>query len=158
MAVESVGGLGGDMKTIWAIIRSGEVIGVYTTKESAELVRTRFDQMPKGESTTVVEWKLNVGVEEVREGMPIFLVRMLRDGTVEWCEEQSDDALRFEWALTHYTVLYRRSQFVNYGQVTVDAQPQPDCLEYFVLARNSVQAIAATHEHRTRMIASGEWK
>ena len=103
MAVESVGGLGGDMKTIWAIIRSGEVIGVYTTKESAELVRTRFDQMPKGESTTVVEWKLYVGVEEVREGMPIFLVRLLRDGTVEWCEEQSDDALRFEWALTQYT-------------------------------------------------------
>ena len=146
------------MKSIWAVIRGGEVIGAYTTRESAELVRARFEQMPKSESTTVVEWELNAGVEEVRQGMPIFLVRLLRDGTVEWCEEQSDDALRFEWALTHYTVLYRRSQFVNYGQVTADVQPQPDCLECFVLARNQAQAIELANERRTRMIASGEWK
>ena len=142
------------MKSIWVIEKGSysdyRVVGVYSTKEGAELVCARINGEESCELAVVSEWTLDPGVEAINQGLEPFIVHMLRDGTTEkvWMDEND-----FEYTLNDQPTIWRRSEAPAYKGKNI-----PDCLTARVFARDSQHAVKIANEHRTRMIASGEWK
>lgn len=142
------------MNTIWVIESSysdyRRVVGVYSTKEGAELVCARINEEKNYERATVAEWPLDPGVEAINQGLALFTVWMLRDGTTEKCVQDDDD---FEYILNDSLTIWRRS-----GAPAYRGQNVQDCLIGRVFAKDSVHAIKIVNERRVQMIANGEWK
>jgi len=142
------------MNTIWVIEKGSysdyRVVGVYSTKEGAELVCARINGEENYEPATVAEWPLDPGVEAINQGLAPFTVWMLRDGTTEKCVQDDDD---FEYTLNGSLTIWRRS-----GAPAYRGQNVQDCLMGQVFAKDSAHAIKIVNERRVQMIASGEWK
>ena len=142
------------MKSIWMIEQGSysdyRVVGVYSTKEGAELVCAKINGEESYELAVVSEWPLDPGVEAINQGLSPFTVLMLRDGTTEKVWMDADD---FEYALNAQPMIWRRSEAPAYQGKNI-----PDCLMARVFAKDSQHAVKIVNEHRTRMSASGEWK
>ena len=123
---------------------------LYSPKEGAELVCARINGEESCELAVVSEWTLDPGVEAINQGLEPFIVHMLRDGTTEkvWMDEND-----FEYTLNDQPTIWRRSEAPAYQGKNI-----PDCLMARVFAKDSQHAVKIANEHRTRMIASGEWK
>ena len=142
------------MNTIWVIEKGSysdyRVVGVYSTKEGAELVCARINGEGSYEPATVAEWPLDPGVEAINQGLAPFTVWMLRDGTTEKCVQYDDD---FEYTFNDSLTIWRRS-----GAPAYRGQHVQDCLTGRVFAKDSIHAIKIVNERRVQMIANGEWK
>ena len=142
------------MNTIWVIEKGSysdyRVVGVYSTKEGAELVCARINGEENHEPATVAEWPLDPGVEAINQGLAPFIVWMLRDGTTEKCVQDDND---FEYTLNDKLTIWRQSEAPAYRGKNVQ-----DCLNGRVFAKDSAHAIKIVNERRVQMIANGEWK
>ena len=142
------------MKSIWVIEKGSysdyRVVGVYSTKEGAELVCAKINGEESYELAVVSEWPLDPGMEAINQGLSPFVVHMLRDGTTEkiWMDESD-----FEYTLNDRPTIWRRSNASAYQGKNV-----PDCLVARVFAKDLQHAVKIANEYRTRMIASGEWE
>lgn len=112
------------MSTIWIIEKGSysdyRVVGVYSTKEGAELVCARINGEDRCESATVAEWPLDPGVEAINQRLAPFTVWMLRDGTTERCMQDDND---FEYTINDKLTIWRRSEAPAYRGKNVQ-----DCL------------------------------
>ncbi len=143
------------MKSIWVIEKGSysdyRVVGVYSTKEGAELVCKRINGADDYSDRAIVsEWPLDPGVEAINQGLSPFVVHMLRDGTTEkvWMDESD-----FEYTLNDQPTIWRRSEAPAYR-----GKNAQDYITARVFAKDSQHAVKIVNEHRTRMIASGEWR
>ena len=136
------------MSTIW-VIEDGDysdyhVVGVFTSRRAAETVR---DMIGVG---TIAEWPLDPAVNEINQGMTVFSVKMLRDGTTEQVEKT---VLRPYSVMSEPPHIWRRSKALFYAGKNV-----PDCLCHTVLAEDEKHAIKIVNERRLQMIAMGQWR
>lgn len=144
------------MQTIW-VIEQGEysdyrVIGVFSSKENAQQIADAIKASAENaysSETTIVEWPLDPAVHELRQGFAPFLVDMREDGTVERCERW--DVSGYE--LAGYVRMWRRQQAPAFR----GHPDKPDILQALIWAKDVQHAVKITNEHRTRMIATGEW-
>lgn len=137
--------------TVW-VVEQGEysdyrVIGVFSSQANAQLVVDALNSVG-GSDATVDEWPLDPAVAALNQGLRPFFVIMVRDGTVERC--QPDDISGYD--LAGSVQLWRRTQAPAYRGKGI-----PDALTAHVWASDETHAIKVTNEHRTRMIATGEW-
>lgn len=128
------------------VVEEGEysdyrVVGLFSTRENAEFVAARS----KGE---VAEWGMDPGVNELRAGMQMWGVHMLRDGATERTWRCDPDY--YYNAASHS--IWQRSQAPAYR-----GQNVPDILVANVYARDEEHAVKITNEIRTRMIANNEF-
>ena len=140
-------------KSVWVIEKGSysdhRVVGVYSTQERAKLVCEHINKDGSYEPATVAKWPLDPGVEAINKGLLVFTVWMLRDGTVEKCDQGTGG---FEYALSAAPHIWRRSKAPAYrGKNAVD------CLTAQVFARNIAHAVKIVNEYRTQIIAKGEW-
>lgn len=140
------------MKTVWVIEQGGysdyRVIGVFTSKENAELVMAAIDS--KWDEPSIAEWPLDPAVNELQSGRARWFVLMKKNGDVE---EARKDELS-SWDLVDDASIWERSTAPAY-QGTDKAV---DVLQVRVWAKDEKHAIKIANERRTQMISSGEWK
>jgi len=139
--------------TVWVVERGEysdyQVIGVFSSKENAQQIADAINASCVFDKATVAEWPLDPGVHKLRKGFIQFLVNMRADGTVERCDPR--DISGYE--LAGSVRMWRRSQVPAYK----GNPDKPDVVQAFVWARDAQHAVKITNEHRTRMIATGEW-
>ena len=133
-------------KTIW-VIEDGcysdyHVIGVFTTKANAELIRDRV-------GGTIAEWPLDPKVKELSQGYISFTGEMQYNGTIERMTTQE---------LSYYNLednvhIWKRSTAPIYKGQNIQ-----DCVSGTVLAKDRKHAIKIFNEKRIEFIASGEFK
>lgn len=128
-------------KTIW-VIEEGEysdyhVVGVYSTEENAKTVLEKMH----GDAPQIREWNLDPDVEELRKGLSLWRVLMLKNGDIENCELS-------QYSGSHSQIYYMLRQRTNL----------PNILVGFTWAKTQKQAIKSTNEQRLKFIASGEWE
>ncbi len=139
------------MKSVWVIEEGSysdySVVGVFSSKENAELVLESLDSC----DAAISEWELDPSVDNLRVGLSLFRVLMLRDGTTELCEKKN---------LTGYDVgqkniphIWERTKAFHYKGKNI-----PDVLDTTVWAKDEKHAIKIANEQRTRMIAEGKWE
>jgi hypothetical protein len=127
------------------------VIGVYSTKQRAQIVYDALKEAGEYELNDIVERELDPAVDAIRKGLFIFHVLMLRDGTVEGCTKGNISGYNIERSIKPPRI-WRRTQAPAYKGRDV-----PDVLECSVFARDTTHAIKIANEKRTMMIANGEW-
>jgi hypothetical protein len=136
------------MATVW-VVEQGEysdyrVVGVFSSKENAQQIAAAVDD------ATVAEWPLDPGIEDMNAGRKPFRVFMLRDGTAEHVREETID--RSVLGSLDGPFLMKRG-----GRPVWAQAPEPPCLNVAVWANDAEHATKIANEHRTRLIASGEW-
>jgi uncharacterized protein Usg len=145
------------MATIW-VVEQGEysdyrVVRVFSSKENAQQIADAINAPREngygGDRATVAEWSLDPAVHELRQGFTPFLVDMREDGTTERCDRL--DVSGYEVAGS--VRMWRRTQAPAFR----GNPDKPDVLQTIVWAKDDAHAIKITNEHRTRLIASGEW-
>lgn len=137
---------------VW-VVEQGEysdyrVVGVFSSRENAQLVADAINGERVACDATVAEWLMDPAVADLNAGRRPFVVHMLRDGTVERCEA---------WQITGYELagkfdIWRRSEALAYA-----GTDKPDCLSATVWATDAEHAVKIVNEKRVQMIASGEW-
>ena len=147
------------MKTIWVIEKGSDsdywVVGVFSTKENAQVVCDRINKDESYERATIDEWPMNPGVEAINQGHEVYLVWMLRDRTVEKVQcksEGCDFQWALQWALNDKLTVWRRSEAPAHQGKNVQ-----DCLYGRVFAKDEQHTIKIVNERRTQMIAQGQW-
>lgn len=139
-------------KTVF-VIEQGEysdyrVVGVFSTKKKAQTV---YDALKAAGNSDlhdkISEWTLDPFVLELQKGYSPFVVIMLKDGTVERCDRREFSSY------CSNSFLWKRTEAPAYKGKGI-----PDALNATVFARNEKHAIKIANEHRTKMIANGEWK
>ena len=127
------------------------VVGVFSAQEFAKEIADAING-PEGEekyeAATVAEWVLDPAVRELRAGCRQFLVQMLSDGTVDRLAPQELSG----YEIAGKADIWRRSTAPAYIGRGI-----PDVLLATVWAKDEAHAVKIANEHRTRMIASGEW-
>lgn len=144
-----------DAKTVW-VVEQGEysdyrVVGVFSSKAFAQQIADAINAPTEDRvwsPATIAEWPLNPAVSELRAGFMLFMVWMLEDGTVERCEKEEVSGYR----LAGEVRMWRRTLAPAYAGKGI-----PDLLQATVWAKDGLHAIKIANEHRTRLIASGEW-
>lgn len=138
--------------TIWMVEMGSysdyHVVGIFTSRAKAQLVADVLNQNDSYDNATVAEYPLNPAVDELRKGYSCWFVLMLRDGTVEQCTLWNINSS----SLAGSVWLWRRTQASAYQGKGI-----PDALKAEVWAKDAKHAIKIVNEHRTRMIAQGEW-
>jgi hypothetical protein len=91
---------------------------------------------------------MNPAVDDINAGRTQWLVNMRRDGTVERCDP---------WPVSGYEIggemrIWRRSTAPAYIGKGIE-----DCLQATVWATDVQHAVKIVNEHRSQLIASGEW-
>jgi hypothetical protein len=141
------------MTSIWVVEQGAysdyRVVGVFSSHENAQHVADAINKASSYNEATVAEWPLDPAVHELRQGFTPFLVVMREDGTAERCERQ--DVSGYE--LAGSVEMWRRTQAPAYR----GNPDKPDVLKALVWAKDGRHAVKIANEHRTRMIASGEW-
>lgn len=140
-------------KTVWVVERGSysdyRVVGVFSSREYAQQIADAINISGDGyEKATIAEWPLDPAVHELRSGFVKYLVVMQEDGTVEKVKQRDIGSYEIAGAVA----MWRRSRAPAYS-----GQNVKDVLEATVWAKDEAHAIKITNEHRTRMIASGEW-
>ena len=128
------------MKSIW-LIEEGEysdyhIVGVFSSKENAERMQSILAQ--GHDESRIVEWTLDPGIAEIAQGLRVWSVMILEDGTV------TDAKLR--GGIDVYPPEIRKP---------MNREPFLHVMRW---ARDQEHAIKIVNEHRTRIIALGEWK
>lgn len=139
------------MKSVWVIEQGSysdyHVAGVFSSKKNAELILSKMTGTY--ETPSIAQWDLDPAVEEINAGLMTWNVRMLRDGTVEHCEEYGMTS----YGLASDLSLWRRSQAPAYRGKGIE-----DCLSGTVWAKDGEHAIKIANERRAQMIAENKWK
>lgn len=112
------------------------VVGVFSSKENAQFIADRMQYVGN-----IAEWKLDPAVNELRAGLMLWIVRMLRDGTTESARSDPDSYQAPEYRI------WRRNRETGL----------PDVLDARVYARDEAHAVKIVNEIRTRLIANNEW-
>lgn len=142
------------MASIW-VIEEGEysdyrVVGVFSSRKNAQLA---LDTVLKDGTSwgrpTIAEWELDPCIDELRKGYKPFRIRMLRDGSVEYCEEVEASTYSMFYC---ELVIWKREEAPAYRGKRV-----PNCLNGTVLAKDKEHAIKIANERRTQLIAAGEF-
>lgn len=144
-------------QTVW-VVEQGKysdyhVVGVFSSKEYAQQIADLLNRQRDADrsySATIAEWPLDPAVHELQQGMSRYLVHMLEDGTVERCEPW--DVTESGYGLAGDVEIWRRHNAPAYRGKNVG-----DVLQVEVWATDETHAIKITNEHRTRLIATGEW-
>ncbi len=135
-------------KSVW-VIEHGQysdysVIGVYTTKEKAQLVCDTINKDIIYDEATIAEWPLDPAADELANGMSRYYVSMRWDGT-------TDEVTRGEvhyYDLDDETRAYQR----------FDHKDRKVLGKTFTMwARDEKHAIKIANERRTRLISEGGW-
>lgn len=132
--------------TIWVVEKGDysdyQVVGVFSSRENAQLVADAINKDDPYDKATVDEWPLDPVVGELSHGRRPFLINMLRDGTVERCDQTEVSAFGIRHMLKPEIWRSRTVQDCLLGEFWgVDAQ----------------HAIKIANEKRAQMIARGEW-
>lgn len=140
------------MDTIW-VIEQGEysdyrVVGVYSSRENAEVVCKAINDRRPCYQAEISEWRFNPGTTEINQGMRIYSVRMLRDGSVE--EVKSHEFSGFD--IGGEVRLWRRKSAPYWRGKDVE-----DCLCVTCWATDDRHAVKIANEHRSQWIAMGKW-
>lgn len=125
------------------------VVGVYTTREAADMVCAAINAEETWEKAEVAEWPLNPAAGELNAGRSMHRVVMRRDGTVEECRKQDITAYNISGSWS----IWRRSTAPAYRGRGIQ-----DALTAMVWADDSQHAIKIVNERRGQMIAMGEWE
>lgn len=133
------------MKSVW-VVEQGEysdysVVGVFSSMADAELCAKRA-----GGGASVDEWPLDPCVDELRAGKTLFSVHMGRDGETLWAEP----------SYLHHSISAGPAAKVITGWYRGESQRV--YLDWQGWAKDKKHAVKIANEHRTRMIANGEWK
>ena len=143
-------------RSIW-VVEKGEysdygVVGVFSSKENAQQIADVLNQRDedgyRGEEATIAEWTLDPAINELRKGYSQFLIHMREDGTVERAYKRQ----MASYNLSGDVQIWRRSTAPAYA-----GKNATDLLSATVWAKDEAHAIKIANEHRTRMIATGEW-
>jgi hypothetical protein len=136
-----------EQKSVWVIEQGAysdyRVVGVFTTKESADKMAALINEGESYDLAEVDEWPLDPGAEDLNQGRRTFSVQMLKDGTVEKAEPCGPSPLNLAGWVTQYT----RSHWNPHSGVNA-----------VVWAADEKHAVKIVNEHRVRIIAQGEWK
>lgn len=144
--------------TVWVVERGSysdyHVVGVFSSRENADRIADALNQpdedgIKPSDEATVVEWPLDPAIGEMNAGLSQWLVWMLRDGTTEKCEPIELSSCD----LVGRVAIWQRSKAPYYQR----RGGAPDCLDATVWAKDAEHAVKIANEHRTRLIASGEW-
>jgi hypothetical protein len=125
------------------------VVGVFSTREKAEIVLSQLAKREYGSEAEISEWPLNPGVAALSKGWLLWLVWMERDGTVEKCEQRELSAYDLG---TDAVSLWRRSEAPAYRGRGVK-----DVLNASVFAKDSRHAVKIVNEIRAQWIAENKW-
>lgn len=141
------------MGKIW-VIEQGcysdyRVVGVYSSRENAEIVCREINKSEL-EEATIDEWTLDPGVEDVNAGHTGWIVTMLKDGSTERAESHEIGANEIAGNIWMWN---RPAAPYNKGK----PNPPPAILSAVVWAKDLAHALKIVNEHRIRMIANGEW-
>lgn len=140
-------------KTVW-VIEAGSysdyrVVGVFTSEKNAQLVADYCNRPGSyGDKATVAEWSLDPIVAELNAGRRQYNVCMLRDGTVERCNENEGGSYDLEGSVS----IWQRTKAPAYAGKGV-----PDAMTATVWAKDSKHAVKIVNEHRAQWIAAGKF-
>ncbi len=142
------------MRTVF-VIKQGSysdyhVVGVFSTKEKAQLV---FDALKNGDDydkPEMVEWPIDPAVDELSAGLKPFYVQMNFDGSTERLEPRNLSSYELGMAVT----IWERTKALAYAY----APDIRDILTATVFAKDEQHAVKIVNEHRTRLIAEGKFK
>lgn len=138
------------MKKVYAV-SSGyysdyRVNAIFSTKELAEEFKRLI---PDEKYNDIEEYELDpVTADNVKRGYSVYSIYMLKDGSVEHVEKKDNG---FYKEIGHE--LWKRSEASLYH-----GKKMPDVLTSIVWAKTEEHAIKIVNEHRTQMIANGQWK
>jgi hypothetical protein len=137
-------------KTIYAVSAGSysdyRVVALFTTVELAEEFMAA---VPYADYNNITEFDLDPKTPDlIRRGYSIWRVLMLRDGTTE---QVSCKGVGLFEVIDIGHSMWRRSE-MPYLRIKA-----PDCLVSTVWAKSAEGAVKIANEHRTQMIASGEW-
>ena len=142
-------------KSVW-VVEQGEysdyrVVGVFSTRANAQMVADKVSRPGAYEQATVSEWPLDPFIDEVCSGRKQFYVCMAKDGTTRACREINPP---------HHSGNLNRAGIGTTADVIKTGNgtdASSSALIALVWAKDEKHAIKITNEHRTRMIATGEW-
>src|SRR3990167_5468915 len=142
------------MQTVWVIEQGSysdyRVVGVFSTEADAQYVADFINVSERCDPATIAEWPLNPVVSELRQGCQRYFVLMQKDGTVEKIKRDES-----AYDLSGSVHVWRRSKAP--APAYRDKKGTKDVLQATVWAKDEAHAIKITNEHRTRMIAIGQW-
>lgn len=140
---------------VW-VIEDGEysdyrVVGVFSSQENAQIVADaiKAESESSYSEATIAVWPLDPAVDELRQGLKCYHIWMQRDGTVERCHlaQLAGDHIGGEVGMWRRSVAAALFKMLD----------KPDVLDAKVWAKDDQHAVKIANEHRTRLIASGEW-
>ena len=144
-----------EARTVW-VVEHGEysdyrVVGVFSSKANAQQIADLVNTTDYGwrDDARVSEWPMDPAVDELRQGFHQFLIDMRRDGTTERIEIQRVSV----YELAGSVQMWRRTRAPAYR----GNPDKPDVLQAQIWARDEPHAVKIANEHRTRLIATGEW-
>jgi hypothetical protein len=139
------------MPTVWVVEQGSysdyRVVGVFSSEANAKQIADALGGDTR--DATVAEWPIDPVINELRQGFKRYLVDMRKDGTTERCEPFEISG----YDLAGSVRMWRRTQAPAYR----GKPDKPDILQADIWAKDETHAIKIANEHRTRMIASGEW-
>jgi hypothetical protein len=139
--------------SVW-IIETGNysdysVVGIYSTRERALFVAESVGL----KEDCIVERKLDPCLEELNQGMLVFSVFMLRDGTVELIRSSKPTQYNLDWQDGQQAFIWDRANAPAFKDKNFSA-----VLNATVWAKDEQHAIKIVNEIRTLKVATGEWK
>jgi hypothetical protein len=141
-------------KSVWAV-EEGEysdyhVVGIFSSESHAlKMMRAINGSDPLYGRASVAEWPLNPGIAEINAGMHMYHALMLKDGSIE-------SIRRCEY-MSSYDLGGRVWLWLRESAPAYKGTGKPNVLNATVWAKSEEHAIKVVNEHRTKMIANGEW-
>lgn len=138
-------------KTIYAVTAGCysdyRVVALFSSKE---LAKEFMDAIPDDYYNPVEKFELNPPTADlIARGYSVWNVHMLRGGDTERVE-RTENGLYNVRGIGHS--IWRRSKAPAYK-----GSGKQDCLISSVWAKTEKQAVKIANEHRTQMIANGQW-
>jgi hypothetical protein len=125
-----------------------KVNAIFSTKELAEEFKSL---VPNPEYNDIEEYDLDpLTTDLIKRGYSVWTIHMLIDGAVE-SAEKAGTGLYSVTHTGHY--LWRRTRAPAYKGKGI-----PDILQSDVWAKTQQAAIKIVNEHRTQLIANGDWE
>ena len=141
------------MRAIYAVSSGSysdyQIDAVFSTRAKAQKYIDRF---PSDDCNGIEEMMLD---RPLPSALPLWNVRMLRDGSIEGeitrCDDMDSGSIR-RYVYQDRHQVWRRSSAPAYEGMGV-----PDCLRSIVWAKDETHAIKIVNDQRAQLIADGEW-